>query len=387
MLVAKPVRSGLSDTFTSTVNKRAPGTPGNAGTGSVQTLGTYNIISSRYDSWSQGYKNTEYTYLVAKGKLLPMTPWTGYSHRFRVISGVQDVYMPTINPYYRYWTEGAPYSWQTSSPQPWVIGRSTLEAVLDTKDSTYFVQAAAAKLYSSGWDTLTFTAELTKTIVMFRGFISRITQLALSGKLESLWLEGRYGWRTLWYDMKDIDKAIQNLDEGRKRFRDKVGTTISGSSTRVDSIITSYGTLTLNTAYTDKIGIRGTVVADIEPPRFQFNPITTAWELMRLSFVVDWVINVGQFLEGLSFLALAREYTAAGGLSITRKYSQTSSLALTAGCFGNWNTSSEGEGTLVRRVPSSVSTIPLPKLRLDGFKVLDLIALLIQAISRNKAKG
>jgi hypothetical protein len=251
-------------------------------------------------------------------------------------------------------------------------------------NSDYYVQAAAAKIYSQGWDALTFGAELSKTVVMFRSFLTRWASLARSGKLESLWLEGRYGWRPLVYDMKDINKAINNLNEGRKRYRDSVGSTTTKTWKQINTINAVYGVLTCTTTYTDTFGIRGSIVADIEPPRIQFNPITTAWELMKLSFVVDWVLNIGQFLESLSFLALQREYYAAAGFQVKRSYIQTSNFVPAVGCLGTWYTDSRGEATLTQRIPTSVSTIPLPKLRLGAFKVLDLVALFLQAVTRGR---
>lgn len=386
MLIAKSPKS-FNHTVTSTVtNKRQPGTLGNAGsTPPPTTLGVYTPYTSRIESYSQGYKNSDYRDRLVQGKLLPMTPWTGFRSDFRVTLGVFEAYMPTITPYYKYWSDGL-YTWLISGTMPpWYLGQSNLQNILNQYDARYFVQAAAARIATSGWDALTFGAEFSKTVAMFRGFTSRLISLAKAGKLEKIWLEGRYGWRTLVYDLKDIDAAIRNLNEGRKRYFDRVGTTISKVETRVDAQApTGYGTFTCTTTYTHSIGLRGSVCADIEPPRFQYNPLSTAWEVTKLSFVIDWIVNVGQFLDSLSFLALQREYTAASGLMIKSDYKQVSDVSWVSGCYGTWVIESEGHGELVNRIPASVSTIPLTKLRLDAFKVLDLVALFLQAIRRGR---
>lgn len=384
MLIAKPPRSFDQATVITYTSQRQSGTAGSPGSIPPPTLlSTLYAKVERDVSFSQGYKNSDYYERLTQGRLMPMTPWTGYKQSFRVTNGVFDVYMSSPAPYYRYWITGFPYTWMTVFPgstPPWYIDQQYLQNILNQYDARYFVQAAAAKIATSGWDTLTFSAELAKTVAMFRGFTSRLISLAKAGKLESLWLEGRYGWRTLIYDLKDIDKAIRNLNEGRKRFFDRVGTTISKIETRNDPQTAVYGNFNCLTTYTHTIGLRGSVAADIEPPRFQLNPLSTAWELTRLSFVVDWVVNVGQFLDSLSFLALQREYTAASGMMIKTDYKQTSSVNWAAGSSGQWFIESEGHAQLVVRIPASVSTIPLTELRLNEFKVLDLVALFIQMI-------
>jgi hypothetical protein len=391
MLVLKPPKSFVQEIHTPTTSKRAPGTLGNPGTGAVQTFATYTPITTINESFVQGYKNSDYRDRLVHGKLIPMTPWTAYKHWWKVSFGSFEAFMPTISPYYRYWFTGIPHTWVKGTPNiapPWVTSQAALQNDLNQYDTDYYVQAAAAKIATSGWDALTFVAEFSKTIAMFRGFGARVIKLSKAGRLESLWLEGRYGWRTLVYDMIDIDKAIRNLDEGRKRFFERVGGNTHKVSSRVDNYGTDvYGTWICTTTYTDTIGLRGSVCADIEPPRLGFNPISTAWELMRLSFVIDWFLNVGQFLDSLAFLALEREYTAAGGKVIVRKYSQTSSVSWVAGCYGTWASDSEGEATLINRIPASVSTIPLTKVRLNSYKVLDLVALVVQAVVGSKTKG
>ena len=249
-------------------------------------------------------------------------------------------------------------------------------------DVSYFVQAAAAKIYSSGWDALTFMAELRQTVSMFRNFAKNLYSNASSGKLENIWLEGRYGWRTLLYDIEDINKMLQNVDTQRKRFRESVGTSI-----REREITTVPGSLggagTYDMIWTDEyyIGLRGTVVADITPPDFAFNPITTAWELKTLSFVTDWLVNVGQYLEAMSFLTFASQHYAAGGHEVTilRKGEITNVTPAT-----NWSMTLSGSAEAYRRTtvrsPTQVSTNPLLQLRLDSFKVADLVALTVQAL-------
>jgi len=264
-----------------------------------------------------------------------------------------------------------------------------MQEFVDGYPTEYFVQAAAAKIYSSGWDALTFMAELRQTYAMFSNFVGNFAKNASSGKLENIWLEGRYGWRTLMYDIEDINKMLQNIDAKRTRFKESVGTTVK------EVIQTPFlwgqaegGNVDFTRTDTIFIGLRGTVVADVEPPDLSFNPITTAWELKTLSFVVDWIVNVGQFLEAMSFLIISTQHYAAGGreISVIREYTIDSVTP-----HSGWSYTCEGRSDSFRRwtmrIPTTVSNNPLLQLRLDGWKALDLVSLAVQAFRKSGSSG
>lgn len=394
MLIAKPPVSSVLTNPETVKHYRASGTNGNPGSGTAVQQGgdvTQNFASST--SEAQGYINTRYRHLLAKGDLIPPTPWEQFRGSWETVGrNFDSIKQFSTSPYYWYWVgtsakvSTGKWNWPNySNNNPiWVPGKSTLVDELSNADFSYYVQAAAAKIYSSGWDALTFGSELAKTVAMFRSFLQRILGMAVKGKLESLWLEGRYGWRTLVHDMKDIDAAIKNLNEGRKRFVERAGFTETYTTSSSYQTSRAWGVLTANVSRTIKVGVRGTVAADIEPPRFIFNPLITGWELTRLSFVIDWIINVGQLLESLSFIALQHNYVAAGGLSVSYEFDQTSTSAFSGGFTGTWSYSSRGSYEYVKRTPTKVPVFPLPKLRLDGLKVLDLVALIIQYVFKGK---
>jgi hypothetical protein len=248
---------------------------------------------------------------------------------------------------------------------------------LDPYDYDQMVQAAAANIYSRGHDTLTFLAELHKVRDMVRGFLPRLISCLTRGRIDQIWLEGRYGWRTLIYDIQDIHDALQNFDEKRKRYSERVGRTYR--STDVVQYQTNWTSSTHYFTQTTnwEIGVRGAVTADISPPRWSFNPITTAWELLTLSFVVDWIINVGQALEAMSFIALSSDYEAAGGYFV--KAERTLVLDNT-----DWNDTFSGTAgqssfctrTFTLRRPTSVPSTPSISVNLDLFKIADLVAII-----------
>jgi len=274
---------------------------------------------------------------------------------------------------------------------------SDLMALVDPFDLEYLVQQAAAAIYSSGWDAATFIAEISQLRRMLTGIgksLEKLTDLfdprrtknpgAQIAEAANLWLQGRYGWRTLKYDIQDFYEVITTANERRTRYRESKGFTTSGSwSDYAES--TSAGIITGISSDISWTGnLRGTVVADIDIPDFQFNPVTTAWEVVRLSFVVDWLLNVGQALEASSFLLKTKNYRSGAGYKFNF---ELGTLYSTVGTTGSTivhanDGSSSGDAEVISRIPMSVSALPRMKLRLDEWKVIDLLALTVQRLNR-----
>lgn len=267
-----------------------------------------------------------------------------------------------------------------------VVSPSEIHYVLSDLDTDYLVQLAAARIYDRSWDALTFAAELNKTIALFVRTLSRILHYIRTGQLEKLWLEGRYGWRLILYDIEDINKLLSNLDDQRKRFNERVGRsdTIQTSDSYLINFYSQDFDIVWNTVY--DISSRGHVVADIKPPKISFDPIKTTWELIPFSFVIDWVLSVGSALSSMAFVILSTNYSAAGGFHVTatRTWSYENSR--------NWETSfvssawATAEGEFVAkytvRNPCSVPYFPQLRLNFDVYKIADLIALIVQALRR-----
>lgn len=260
-------------------------------------------------------------------------------------------------------------------------------------DRSVLVQGAAARAYSKGHDTLTFLAELSKARRMLSQFPSKIIRLIRSkkvsslGELNRLWLEGRYGWRILVYDLQDLHNLLQVVNEHqRKRVSERIGTEVNlvkleSREARQPAFYNpslTLATYTVNTRTSVTGSIRGTVVADFEPPRMQFNPVVTAWELVPFSFIIDWLVSVGTALEAISFSVVAPEHYAAYGESISVTTQQYTSNAQPGGAT-HFLTSLNGEGTLQTvtktRVPMSVPKLPRFNFNLDHYKVVDLFAI------------
>jgi len=335
---------------------------------------------------SQGEDIPHFHRRLRAGELLPMTNWSQFEQRllslqdalyYGLTGGLHD---------YAYWDPGVPFPDEYLSPN-----KTNLLAIASTKSIDYrdLIQAAASRIYSSGWDVATFTGELGQTIRMFVDLVRKIIGLVRGwppGTPWGLWLEARYGWRTLNYDMNDVIRTIINIDDKRKRWRescstrerwDDVTTSVSYSSQFNDDVVNASSFV---------LSTRGTVAADIIPPKFQMNPFVTAWELTRFSFVIDWFLGMGQWLSAMSFLTLQSEHTAAGGFQLTCTKSVTHSGTPNPGYYiqGPTVRSIVSESRLTVRTPQSVSLFPQLRVKLDVAKVVDLCALLAQLAIRRR---
>lgn len=262
------------------------------------------------------------------------------------------------------------------------------------------LQALASKIYSRGWDGLTFFAEFHQVLRMFKEVLPRVISILgkafrmfRSGHLRQLgfesidaYLQTRYGWRILMYDIEDINNLISHAKEKRRtRVKERGG----GDITHVDdnSYTVSGGhTLSVSDVTTYEIMGRCSIIADFTPSRIQINPVVTAWEIVPYSFVLDWFLNIGSALEALSFLYLNNKYTSSVGarIDVTREVSIIPSAGLPvwqSGFYSNFGDISVNESWVLKgRVPRSVQYLPYWGVDLSPFKVLDLIALMFQRL-------
>jgi hypothetical protein len=266
--------------------------------------------------------------------------------------------------------------------QPEII--ETLVPSVDLIDAQKFVQSAAERIYAKGHDTLTFLSELKKTTSMFRGVADKLRRLASGkspGEIADLWMEGRYGWRTLMYDLIDLNGALTEFDASRKRYSERTGR----SYTDVQSSSGFYspgGQNMIKVSRVDsyEVSVRGSVTADIQPPQFRFNLVATGWELIPFSFVIDWLVDVGSAIMACSFLTLTDRYSASSGYVINLERE----TSLSAGTHTLYSITASGSRednvTWTSRTPTSVPILPQLQLNVDWLKGLDLIAMIRQAL-------
>lgn len=362
--------------------------------GAVTLSWSANVLTAADHGNIQGVNVPGYFARRRRGELLPITPWYQLeckgesSGAFRGSQNCSppsggkriDEYRPDVNLSGR-----------------WYIPDGDMPSIMDSVIGSYnpqdLIQQAAARIYSSGWDGLTFLGELRQTIAQFSNLARRFHDLAMKEKarkkylntaLEDIRLEARYAWRTLKKDTDDFVRALKHIDSKRTRFRE----TAAWGYTTTPTVTTFgysdyYGSVMSSITTVCNLRCHGTVVAEISPPKIQMNPFITAYELTRLSFVLDWFIQVGQWLEAMSFLALATEYTSAYGMKLDVYRTQTTTSTTWANGYSGVRTlDGSCHSSLTQRIPSQMSYLPPVTLRLDVDKLMDLSSIIKKAFYR-----
>lgn len=202
----------------------------------------------------------------------------------------------------------------------------------------------------------------------------------LRGTVANRWLELRYGWLPL---LSDLHGSVQELQTAFNRpFYRKVqvrkvaenrlvreGTRLPGNPGVATSSDDSYKTVTKVVAY-----VRG------NPPvetRLGFtNPLGVAWELLPYSFVVDWFIPIGNWLNAMD--ADVGTTHCYGTVTTKTKIISTTSLG-----------SHYHRREYVRSVFDGVPALPLPSYKpsLGVIQIANGLALLSQAFKPGNSSG
>lgn len=371
----------------------------------VQPYGTYNawrysytgsksFLSSAesYDSVdlkvTRGHPTPGFHKRKRAGELLPFTSFEQYELKGSVLASIYDV--ATSN----YPTSGSKDVWEAqrySEQGNLDITEQYMRDIVSAYESAgqTSLQAAAANLYQEGrWDALTFLTELPAVIDMFQSLGRKLLALIRKkppGMPWNLWLEGRYGWRTLLFDFKSFSEMIQDIDGDRARRRVRSGMQFSTT----ESTDTAFSNVAFNCVHRDTrsiyVSVRGTIVSDISLPDLQLNPLITAWEVVRFSFVIDWFLGVGRSLAAISFLMASQRYAAGIGFYVLvhKDYQRFADATAKSGYkIQSLSLATTSTASWTYRTPGTVPIQPFIGLKLDASKILDLLALLTQALFR-----
>lgn len=374
-------------------------------TGIVTTVGT-SIVKSSMTSNTLTYPTyttrAERRYMVGantpgfhrlkrEGKLIPHTPFTQVEWTGKCLPGY---FKATRNSdgnhtFISNWGGGgfsAAYTIDEHVDKD--VDPTTSPPAAEMDYAHYHLQRAAAKITQRGWDALTFSAEAGKTARMFNGFTRRLMKLLKTRDprhAHKLWLEGRYGWRTLAYDVRDIHDAAMNWDAKRKLFTERsgLGASLSSPSEHISTFTWGTSTHRLYRSYSHEFSIRGSVAGLFSPARLRVNPVNTAWELVPFSFVIDWVYDVGTALDAAAFLMGSRAYTASVGYqcvsTVEYEHDWEQRPGYTVICDP---VRYVYEGTRVSRSPASISTTP----QLTGRAATPDLALDLTALARLRSR-
>lgn len=393
-------------TGSSTVVQSINGTPG-------APYGLRYDIRSHSTEFCVGRDQKDFHKRRNSGELLPYTKYTNISQNV-VYSGPSTVYFGgttlagNVYRYDRTWTDGstAPLWLTRGTSRLMFAPEAEANRLLDSLgiDKLLFVQQAAARIYGRGWDALTFMAEFHKLVKMFRTAVPKLLKLLTEFQkwrtssdairfgysLIDEWLETRYGWRILLYDLEDIETLIREIDNDElSRVKDRAGDDWSDSIDEMEFYQDASIRFEQHYVTGRTLSVRGNVIADFLPSKVTTNLPLTAWELTRFSFVVDWFINVGRAIEAMSFVLLNDRYTASA--SVFFRGSQVATQEVIFFPSGSYKTDTFenfsdvqffNEWEFKQRQPVVVPTLPRPSLNLNAFKVADLVALILKAMRK-----
>lgn len=360
-------------------------------------------VDDYYVETYQGFDVSNFHARLKKGELLPLTPYLKVANKFDELNG--SFHLLSVqgganwehirrdghgnrNGYLQFkTTEGFPFLYSPLNRADAAIARNQV-------NFDYLLQQAASSIYTRGWDAGTFLAEFGRLVQMFRRIGSTLASLLemvkdpsliFSAEPANLWLQERYGWRTLVYDIQDMSDAISALSKKQNRIaKERKGYVITETRDLSTTKSFTFMDVKYQAIETSVLSVRGTIMSDFVPPAFYFNPVLTTYETIRFSFVLDWVINVGQALEAMSFAVLAPQYTSAYSYQHEVSFKGTVTTVTPKPGFtsGTFTQNISQETKVIRRVPRQLSLVPQVSLRLDAFKVTDIVALIVQTFAK-----
>lgn len=216
----------------------------------------------------------------------------------------------------------------------------------------------------------------------------------------SYWLEFQYGWRPT------INSIYGLVDELQKRVpnMEQVSVTAKFDNNRqevVNYAITVPGTGVHQQRSEFKTSIRVKITGAYTHSSHwsqsaarltSLNPASIAWELFPLSFVADWVFNMGQYLRSLeSSLLLRGSFYGTQSYTILRQVSSQFTKSVVTSLGGGSSTmdlvSAKGNNREVDFARSIINTLPLPRpptvhLNMGAQRLISAASLLSQALGR-----
>lgn len=195
--------------------------------------------------------------------------------------------------------------------------------------------------------------------------LGKVSRAATAG-----WLITRYGLAPLLSDLRSFVSQLKKDIEQVDRFTARGKATVGRSQTSLSAYIPAGNHIQCTYRYelTDEVTVRAMSLDEWRMTvldHFGLDPkglITLPWELLTLSFVADWFINVGDFLGSLVPLPGVKQLGSCWVLqrsrSLTATMSGFSGVGIAVVSSGG---SAQKVGTIVER--TRVNGLPGPQLR------------------------
>lgn len=253
------------------------------------------------------------------------------------------------------------------------------------------LQAAASDI-TSDFDALTFLAELRQVKGMFLSLAPRLLKQMLAKPADkagsNAWLQWQMGWKPFISDMQSIFDIVQNPKGASRNKKAKRTSVLEETPISISKVLANGETHTVTGTSRFSGDIRAIVIADISAftNNAYINPISTAWELIPFSFLIDYFIGIGNWIKANSLVLAGVKYTASVGYAVT--LNRTVNLVGAPPVNGTLKQYyAEGKANVYAemklRVPRTISLRNLPPVNEEVqsvTRVINMIALALQKI-------
>lgn len=294
-------------------------------------------------------------------------------------------------------------TWQVDVPaiDQGKLDAASLEAAAKSKTATYEVLTDLAEMHK----TVSFVAEtlsglartLSTSLVDEALLLLKRHRYNAAHALGAAWLEMQFGVKPIILSTQDALKAVE---EKANRIRSinigKGGLSESLSANFHHTVTNPSGTQTVTTdqQLSGTRVYRGTWYSTIEAPWLKpvgFDPVVATWEILPLSWVVDYFFTIGSWLKAMSPYTHGR--LVQGCVSVKDTYTKTNVTGYSY--QGSDAVRHEGGGTSTtsikvehyRRVLATELPLPGWSAQVSTGRALNLIALTTQLVTATSLGG
>jgi len=292
----------------------SPSVPANA----VRTYEPFVVDSGKMDTFSKKEESFKRIKQLGLIKMTPYSVWNNTTENF--LLGLPSHTHSLGWPHCLDWSATLPQvkaisSYKLMHTIDSLVGMPVYNlGSIDYDEVTDMVQSARAQVVSDSYqtlDALTLVAESKETLLLFKNLISSIKHPLRSARKAlakakshkehaDTWLQYRYAIMPVIYSAKDIMQTLAEQDVMFKTSRAR--RTVIPTRYTIDDPPNRYithetkGEVRVNAIGKAKYTTSSLRLLD----QISFNPVQTAWELVPYSFVLDWFINVGDWIASRS---------------------------------------------------------------------------------------
>lgn len=161
----------------------------------------------------------------------------------------------------------------------------------------------------------------------------------------NLWLEWKYGWQSLMTDVSGLAEHIESVRSKDVNLDGKIKTSVTRRTFTTGPYTLEVSPSSLGERQ-DTLMLQGTLTTRFRmnnpdlllPAKVGLtNPLSVAWELVPFSFVVDWFLPIGKFIDALdvNFLYTFSDAVIANKAIFHRKVTAKSSDRFNRGVSGS----------------------------------------------------